>query len=181
MQIQPTRLSGVFRIVMEPNRDERGWFARSFCANEFEAAGLNPCVVQCNVSYSRQSGTLRGLHFQRSPHAEVKLVRCVSGAIYDVAVDVRKESPTFGRWEAFELSSKGLVSIYVGEGFAHGFVTLADDTCVIYNVSSFYNRENEAGVLWNDPQLGIPWPVKDPIVSAKDAALPSLRAAAGRV
>ncbi|HEY6023444.1 MAG TPA: dTDP-4-dehydrorhamnose 3,5-epimerase [Pseudolabrys sp.] len=173
----PTSLRGVCRIELEPQRDERGFFARTFCANEFAAAGLNPAVVQGNVTVSPRRGTLRGLHFQRPPHAEAKLIRCVQGAIYDVVVDIRRDSATFGRWEAFELTAENFLSLYVPEGFAHGFQTLAANTQVLYNMSEFYYAECAAGIRWNDPALAITWPIRDPVISAKDAAWPALDAA----
>jgi len=177
MRIWPTRLDGVFQVELEALRDERGYFARSFCMREFAAAGLNPRVAQGNTTFSPLRGTLRGLHYQRPPHVEAKLVRCVGGAIFDVAVDIRRQSATYGEWLAFELAGDGLLSLYVGEGFAHGFQTLANDTQVLYNMSEFFHPESAAGIRWNDPRLAIPWPIKDPILSAKDAALPLLDSA----
>ncbi len=175
MRIRPARLSGVFEVELAPARDERGFFARTFCAEEFAAAGLNPRIVQCSLSFNPRRGTLRGLHYQRPPHAEAKLVRCAAGAIYDVVVDIRPESPTYGQWQAFELRGDGLLSLYIGEGFAHGFQTLADDTQVLYAMSEFYHPESAAGINCADPRLAIPWPIADPIIiSAKDRALPPL-------
>ncbi len=174
MQIRPTRLDGVFEIELDLIGDVRGSFARTFCAREFAAAGLDPVVVQCNVSFNPRRATLRGLHYQRQPHAEAKLVRCVTGAIYDVAVDVRRPSPTFGRWIAVELSAAKPVMLYIAKGFAHGFQTLTDDAQVLYNMSDYYAPASATGVRWNDPALAIPWPLPEPIVSDKDNALPLL-------
>jgi dTDP-4-dehydrorhamnose 3,5-epimerase len=174
MRIRPAKLSGVFRVEIEPLRDERGFFARSFCAEEFAASGLNSSIVQCSFSFNPRRGTLRGLHFQNPPYAEAKLIRCAAGAIYDVVLDIRRDSATFGRWEAFELCGDGLLSLYVGEGFAHGFQTLVDNTQVLYAMSQFHRPESIAGINWADPRLAIPWPVPDPIISAKDRTLPAL-------
>jgi dTDP-4-dehydrorhamnose 3,5-epimerase len=170
-------LQGVFRVVLEQLQDERGFFARTFCAREFAAAGLNANVAQGNVTISTRRGTLRGLHFQRPPHAEAKLVRCVQGAIYDVVVDIRRESDTFGRWEAFELTGENFLSLYIAEGFAHGFQTLTANAQVLYNMSEYYQPESSGGIRWNDPTLAITWPISDPVISARDAAWPSLEAA----
>jgi dTDP-4-dehydrorhamnose 3,5-epimerase len=174
MRIEPTRLDGVFTVEIEPLRDNRGYFARTFCIDEFKAAGLNPAVVQCNVSVNIRRGTVRGMHFQRPPHTEAKLVRCATGALYDVLVDIRPESPTFGQWQGFELSGEGTLSIYVAEGYAHGFQTLADNTQVLYNMSEFYHPESSAGFRWDDPRVGIRWPLPDVVISDKDASLPPL-------
>ncbi|MGE5538254.1 MAG: dTDP-4-dehydrorhamnose 3,5-epimerase [Gemmatimonas sp.] len=175
MRIQPTRLDGVFTVEIVPLRDSRGYFARTFCVDEFKAAGLNPAVVQCNVSVNDARGTVRGMHFQRPPHAEAKLVRVVAGALYDVAVDVRPASPTFGEWVGVELTAENGVALYVGEGFAHGFQTLADRTQVLYNMSEFYHPESSVGFRWNDAAVGVRWPLPDAVViSEKDAALPPL-------
>jgi dTDP-4-dehydrorhamnose 3,5-epimerase len=177
IQILPTGLQGVFRIELEQLQDERGFFARTFCAREFTAAGLNANVAQGNVTISTRRGTLRGLHFQRPPHAEAKLVRCVQGAIYDVVVDIRRESDTFGRWEAFELTAENFSSLYIAEGFAHGFQTLTANAQVLYNMSEYYQPESSGGIRWDDPTLAIAWPIPDPVISARDAAWPSFEAA----
>lgn len=176
MVFTETALSGAFLVDPEPIEDERGFFARTFCADEFAAHGLAGRFVQCNVSYNRQRGTLRGLHYQRAPHMEAKLVRCTAGAIWDVIVDLREGSPTRGQWLAFELTSRARRALYVPAGFAHGFQTLTEDAEVFYQMSVAYRPGFEAGVHHADPVLGIDWPVPDPIVSARDAALPRYEA-----
>jgi dTDP-4-dehydrorhamnose 3,5-epimerase len=175
MRIQATRLDGPRLVALERHEDERGSFARTWCRREFEAAGIRVDMVQANLSYNRTHGTLRGLHYQRAPHPEAKLVRVSHGAVYDVIVDVRPGSATFGRWEAFELTDESGDSLFVPEGFAHGFQTLRDETIVLYLMSEFFAPECGAGIVWNDPALAIPWPIVDPIVSEKDRALPRLQ------
>ena len=172
MRFLPGQLRGVFRVEMERLQDERGYFARSWCVREAEAHGLNPRLVQCNVSFNRRRGTLRGMHFQVAPCREAKLVRCTRGWIADVVVDLRPESPTYKRWEAFQLSDQNGTALYIPEGFAHGFQTLADDTEVYYQMSEFHSEEHARGLRWNDPAFGINWPLPDPILSPKDAAYP---------
>lgn len=172
MIFTPTPLAGAFVLDMERREDERGFFARTFCAEEFRAHGLNPRVAQCSVSFNRRRGTLRGLHWQAPPHAEAKLVRCVQGAIHDVIVDLRPDSPTFGRHFALELAAATGRALYVPEGFAHGFQTLADDTGVFYQMSEFHHPESGRGVRWNDPAFGIDWPLANPILNERDRAYP---------
>jgi dTDP-4-dehydrorhamnose 3,5-epimerase len=164
-----TTLPGAFRVEMDRLEDDRGFFARSWCAREAEEQALNPRVAQCNVSFNRRRGTLRGMHFQAAPHEEAKLVRCTRGALFDVIVDLRPNSPTFRKWEAFELTDGNGLAIYVPAGFAHGFQTLVDDTEVLYQMSEFYVAASARGVRWNDPTFGILWPLSDPILSARDA------------
>jgi dTDP-4-dehydrorhamnose 3,5-epimerase len=164
-----TTLPGAFRVEMDRLEDDRGFFARSWCAREAEEQALNPRVAQCNVSFNRRRGTLRGMHFQAAPHEEAKLVRCTRGALFDVIVDLRLNSPTFRKWEAFELTDGNGLAIYVPAGFAHGFQTLVDDTEVLYQMSEFYVGASARGVRWNDPTFGILWPLSDPILSARDA------------
>jgi dTDP-4-dehydrorhamnose 3,5-epimerase len=164
-----TMLPGAFRVEMVRLEDDRGFFARSWCAREAEEQALNPRVAQCNVSFNRRRGTLRGMHFQAAPHEEAKLVRCTRGALFDVIVDLRSNSPTFRKWEAFELTDGNGLAIYVPEGFAHGFQTLVDDTEVLYQMSESYVGASARGVRWNDPTFGILWPLPDPILSARDA------------
>jgi dTDP-4-dehydrorhamnose 3,5-epimerase len=170
-----TELAGVFILELERAEDERGFFARSWCSEEFASRGLNPFVVQCNISQNRRRGTLRGLHFQEAPHAEAKLVRCTRGAIYDVVVDLRPDSPTQLQWLGVELSAANYRMLYVPEGFAHGFQTLCDDTEVFYQMSAAYHAASGRGVRWNDPVLDIRWPVPDPVLSERDANYPLLR------
>lgn len=172
MQFSPTDLPGVFLIGLERHEDERGFFARSFCADEFNAHGLDPRVAQCSVSRNRRKGTLRGLHYQAAPHEEAKLVRCTLGGIYDVAVDLRPDSPAFRRWAAFELSSENGLGLYVPAGVAHGFQTLADDSEVFYQISVPYRPELARGVRFDDPAFGIRWPIAEPIVNARDRTYP---------
>ena len=175
MRFIKTRLEGAYIIEPEPIEDERGFFARTFCIREFEAHGLNPCVAQCNISFNKKKGALRGMHFQVAPHAEAKLVRCILGAIYDVIIDLRPESPTFKEWIAVELTANNRRMLYIPEGFAHGFQTLEDDSEVFYQMSEFYNAESVCGVRWDDTQFPIDWPVAEPIMSAKDRSYPDFQ------
>jgi dTDP-4-dehydrorhamnose 3,5-epimerase len=153
-----TKLRGAFLIELEKHADERGFFARTFCQEAFEAHGLNSRVVQCNVSFNRRKGTLRGMHFQIAPFAEAKLVRCTSGSIHDVIIDLRPASPTFKQHFAVELSAENRKMLYIPEEFAHGFQTLKDDTEVFYQMSQSYSAEHARGVRWNDSAFGIDWP-----------------------
>lgn len=161
-------------VIVRPDliEDERGFFARTFCRREFEKRGLNPDMVQCNISFNKSKGTLRGLHYQAAPDAEAKLVRCTAGAIYDVIVDLRRESPTFMQWFSVELTDENRLQLYVPEGFAHGYQTLTSNTEVAYQVSAFYSPGNEQGVRWNDPVFGISWPLAVAVISEKDASHP---------
>jgi len=163
-------LSGAFLIELQLISDERGFFARTWCTEEFERLGLNPKLVQCSISWNARRGTLRGLHYQTEPYAEAKLIRCCSGAIYDVIVDLRPASPTYGKWIAAELTSENRRMLYVPEGFAHGFQTLIDDTEISYQISARYQPDYARGVRWNDPAFGIEWPISHPILSARDRA-----------
>jgi dTDP-4-dehydrorhamnose 3,5-epimerase len=175
MRFVPTKLSGV--LVIEPDRraDDRGFFARTWCRDEFAAKGLEVNWVQCNVSYNRRSGTLRGLHYQANPHPEVKLVRCTMGAVYDVVADLRPHSPTYRKWVAVELTASNRRMVYIPAGCAHGFQTLTDDTELFYQMSEFYHPELACGVRWDDPALGIAWPACDRrIISDRDLNLPRL-------
>jgi dTDP-4-dehydrorhamnose 3,5-epimerase len=174
LKFLPTSLAGAFVVELEPIEDERGFFARSFCQNEFRSHGLDPAIAQCNVSLNRRRGTLRGLHYQAPPHEEAKLVRCTRGAIWDVIVDLRDGSATRGRWFAEDLSADNHRALYVPRGFAHGFQTLADDSEVLYQMSEFYRPGSERGIRWDDPAIGIQWPIADPVVSARDRAYPVL-------
>jgi dTDP-4-dehydrorhamnose 3,5-epimerase len=167
-----TGLTGAFIIEIERLEDKRGFFARSWCQREFEAHGLNPRLVQCNISHNMKQGTLRGMHFQVAPYAEAKLIRCTRGAIHDVIIDLRSESPTFKQHFGMELTSEARNALYVPEGFAHGFLTLADDTEVFYQMSEFYAPGYGRGVRWNDPAFGIQWPAPVTLISERDASYP---------
>jgi dTDP-4-dehydrorhamnose 3,5-epimerase len=169
-----TALVGAFVVEVEPQVDERGFFARTWCQREFAAQGLNPRLVQGSLSVSRTVGTLRGLHYQAPPWAEAKLVRCSRGAIYDVVVDLRRESPSYGQWVGVELEASTYRMVYVPEGFAHGFLTLTDDCEVIYQMSEFYVPEAARGIRWDDPTIGISWPGEVRVISPRDAELPFL-------
>ena len=168
MKFIESELKGAFIIEPEFLEDERGFFARTWCRKEFEQHGLNPNLVQCNISFNLQKGTLRGMHFQVSPFQEAKIVRCTMGAIYDVIIDLRPVSKTFMRWISVELSARNHKMIYVPEGFAHGFQTLVDNSEVFYQMSEFHAPEYALGVRWNDPQFNIEWPNDTRTISAKD-------------
>lgn len=170
----PTPLAGAYLIELEQLEDERGFFARSFCQKEFRERGLDPVVAQCNVSFNRKRGTLRGLHYQAEPHAEAKLVRCTRGAIWDVIVDLRRDSPTARQWHAAELTAENRRALYIPAGLAHGFQTLVDDTEVLYQMSEFFHPESARGVRWDDPALAIRWPIKQAVISPRDLAFPTL-------
>lgn len=166
-------LQGVCVIEVEPIADERGFFARTWDAQEFRSRGLNPHLAQCSISVNKTKGTLRGMHYQEQPFAEAKVVRCCSGAIYDVIVDVRRASPTHRKWFAVELSAANHKMLYVPEGVAHGFQTLMDEVEVSYQISEVYKPESARGVRWNDPLFGIEWPISDAIVSERDRTFPN--------
>lgn len=165
-------LVGAFVIDLEKLEDDRGFFARAFCAREFEEHGLKPVIAQGNLSYNHVKGTLRGMHYQREPAPETKLVRCTAGAIWDVIVDLRPDSPTYMQHYGVELSAANRRALYVPEMFAHGYLTLTDAAEVIYLVGEFYTPGVEGGFRYNDPSLGINWPVEVSVVSDKDAAWP---------
>jgi len=174
MRFIPTEIEGAFVIEVEPIQDERGFFARSWCAAEFESHELDTRIVQCNVSFNRTQGTLRGMHYQKPPHEEAKLVRCTSGAIYDVIVDIRTDSPTYRKWVGVELAAENHRMLYVPRGFAHGFQTLADDSEVFYQMSQAYHPASASGFRQDDPTVNIDWPVARKTVSDKDQMLPFL-------
>lgn len=174
MKFVPTDIFGAWLIVAEPIEDERGSFARLFCRREFEAHGLNPELVQCSTSFNRRSGTLRGLHFQAEPHAEDKIVRCTRGAIFDVVADPRPASPSYRQWRGFDLTADNLAMLYVPRGVAHGFLTLRDDSEILYQMSAFYHAESARGVRWDDPALAIRWPRRPDVISDRDRGLPTL-------
>ena len=167
-----TKLAGAFVIELERHSDERGFFARTFCQREFEAHGLNSQVVQCNVSFNKRKGTLRGMHYQAAPFAEAKLVRCTAGSIYDVIIDLRPASATFKQHFAVELSADNWRMLYIPEDFAHGFQTLQDDTEVFYQMAQRYSAEHARGVRWNDPAFGIEWPEGERIIIERDQNYP---------
>ena len=172
MKFLPTGLAGACTIEIEKLEDERGFFGRAFCSEEFARNGLNPVFVQCNVSFNARKGTLRGMHFQEQPHEEAKLVRCTRGAIYDVIVDIRRGSPTFGRWFGLELTATNHRMVYIPEGFAHGFQSLEGDCEVFYQMSKTYRPGFDRGLRWNDPFFAIQWPLADPFLSQRDATYP---------
>lgn len=167
-----TKLGGAFVIDVERNDDVRGFFARNWSEKEFAERGLVSHFVEANISFSHKTGTLRGMHYQAAPYGQVKLVRCTSGAIYDVIVDLRSDSPTFKQWTAVELTAQNHLTLYVPLGFAHGFQTLADDSEVTYQVSSVYHPESSTGIRWNDPAFGIPWPECERVIIARDRDYP---------
>lgn len=170
MKFLPTPLPGAFLVELERRGDERGFFARLFCEREFAQAGLVSHFVQANNALSKHKGTLRGMHYQLGAAAEVKLVRCMRGAFWDVILDLRPASPAFGKWFGAELNEDNRLMMYVPKGFAHGLITLHDDTEALYLVSDFYAPEQERGVRWDDPRFGIAWPVDHTEISPKDAA-----------
>ena len=173
MIFKKTGLEGAFIIEPERIEDARGFFARAWCKNEFDTHGLNSCLVQCNISFNKNRDTLRGMHYQATPHEEIKLVRCTKGAIYDAIVDLRQGSPTYLRWIGVELTEQNHKMLYAPEGFAHGYQTLSDNSEVFYQVSRFYSPESERGVRWDDPAFGIKWPETDDLViSEKDKNWP---------
>ncbi|HEV2707722.1 MAG TPA: dTDP-4-dehydrorhamnose 3,5-epimerase [Pyrinomonadaceae bacterium] len=176
MKFEETTLAGAYVVEMERLADERGFFARTFCRDEFAARGLDARVAQCSASFNQRRGTLRGMHYQAAPYTEAKLVRCTMGAIYDVIVDLRTESPTFKRWFGLELSAANRRALYIPEGLAHGFLTLADESEVFYQISEFYHPECSRGVRWDDETFGIEWPFEPRVISERDRAFPDFKA-----
>ena len=170
MKFVETDISGVVVIELEKHEDERGWFARAWCREEFNVHDLPIDLVECNISYNEKRGTLRGMHFQATPHAEAKLVRCVMGAVHDVALDLRPESPSYKKSIGIELSAHSGRAVFLPEGVAHGFQTLTDHSTLFYQMSSAYSPEAAAGVRWDDLAFGIEWPLANPIVSVRDQA-----------
>ncbi len=173
MIFSETPLPGAFVIDLGPHRDERGFFARTYCRREFEDHGLNPEVVQCNTSFNHQAGTLRGLHFQKPPASEAKLVRCVRGAIHDVIVDLRPDSPALGKHFTVTLTAENRRALYIPEAFAHGFQTLVDDSEIEYQMSAYYTPASGAGYRYDDPAFAIAWPLPVAAISAQDLAWPA--------
>lgn len=172
MKFHPTPLAGAYTIELEKRGDDRGFFARFFCVKEFEALGLDPKIVQINNSLSRIQGTLRGLHYQLAPKAETKIVRCIRGSLYDVILDLREGSPTFGQWFGATLTAENRTMMYVPKGFAHGFITLEPDTEAFYLATEYYGPDRERCVRWNDPKFGIKWPAEPVVISDKDRNTP---------
>ena len=170
MIFTPTPLGGAYVIGLEKRTDARGFFARTFCAREFQEHGLDAAVVQINSSLSAAKGTLRGMHYQLPPAAETKIIRCIRGAVHDVILDIRPGSPTFGQWFSCELNAENRLMMYCPKGFAHGFFSLADHSEVLYLVTEFYNPQCERTIRWNDPRFNIRWPGTPAVVSDKDAA-----------
>ena len=170
-----TDLKGAFLVEPQPMVDERGFFARSWCQSEFAAQGLNAKLEQCSISFNNKKGTLRGMHFQKKPHGEAKLVRCTLGAIYDVIIDLRIESLTFKQWAGVELTADNHKMVYVPEGFAHGFLTLTDNSEIFYQISETYHQECAAGVRWDDPAFGVVWPGAVNTISGRDCTYPDFR------
>ena len=171
-------LPGAFIVAPERRADARGFFARTFCRDEFAAHGLAGVFVQCSTSYNARRGTLRGMHFQRPPHEEAKLVRCTRGAILDVVLDLRPDTATFRCWRALELTADNALAVFIPAGFAHGFQTLTDDTEVFYQITARYDPGAAGGVRWDDPAFGIDWPIRPPLLSPRDASYGEFRMAA---
>lgn len=176
MIFKETKLKGAFIVEINQIKDERGFFGRSWCRHEMEEHGLKGDVVQANTSFSKSKGTMRGLHYQKHPYEETKLMRCTKGAIYDVIIDLRKDSPTFLQWLGVELTEDNYKMLYVPEKFAHGFVTLSDNSEVTYLVTQYYTPGAEAGIRFDDPQFNIQWPVPVKIVTEKDTSHPNFNA-----
>lgn len=176
MHFEPVGLLGAWKILTEPHEDERGSFARVFCEREFADRLLPTRFPQCNLSRNRQRGTLRGMHYQAAPHREAKLVRCVAGAIHDVIVDLRPQSPTRGRWVGVDLTSRGGEALYVPPGFGHGFLTLEDETDVFYHMGEFFVAEAARGFRWDDPAFAISWPFAPVVMSERDQSYPDFDA-----
>lgn len=175
MRFVPTPIAGVVRVEAEPHADERGLFARLHCPEAFAAAGIPFEPAQTSISRNPKAGTLRGMHYQAAPHAETKLVRVTRGRVFDVAVDLRPDSPTYRQWTGAELSAENLVGLYIGEGIAHGFLTLEPDSDVVYQIAPAYRPGHDAGVRWNDPAFGIDWPAAPRLISERDASYPDYR------
>ena len=176
MIFKETAVKDAYIIEIERRTDDRGFFARTWCRKEFEAQGLNTNLVQANVAFNIKRGTLRGMHYQISPYEETKLIRCTKGAIYDVIIDIRRNSPTYMKWIGAELTADNYRMLYVSEGFAHGYQTLQDNSEVSYQVSQFYTPNSEQGVRWNDPAFKITWPESEKvIISEKDRSWPDYR------
>ncbi len=172
MKFIETSLKGAYILELELIKDNRGFFARYFCEEEFKKHGLNPDISQISIAVNEKKGTLRGMHFQKKPHEEAKIVRCIRGSIYDVIIDLRKDSPTFKKWFSTEIKEHDYKMIYLPEGFAHGYMTLEDNTEVTYHMSKAFHVESYVGVRWDDPAFNIKWPTTNPIISDKDKNYP---------
>lgn len=176
MIFRETKLKGAYVVDINKLEDERGFFCRAWCKKEFNSIGLDTNLAQCNISFNEKKGTLRGLHFQKEPFGEVKFIRCVKGSFYDVIVDLREESSTFGEWVGYELNDTNCKALYIPKGFAHGYLTLEDNSIAFYQVTEFYKKESESGLLWSDPYINIDWPIKENlIISEKDKRWPLLK------
>ena len=174
MKFKKTKIEGLHTIDLNPYKDDRGWFGRAYCENEFKSIRFNERFVQINHSFNAQKGTLRGMHFQKHPYGETKLIRCITGKVFDVAVDLRKDSPTFLQWEGVELSAENKRMILIPKGFAHGFITLEDNTELLYNHTEFYIPEADTGFHYNDSRANINWPISIKKISEKDRILPNI-------
>jgi dTDP-4-dehydrorhamnose 3,5-epimerase len=174
VQFTPSRIPGAFFIDPKKIADARGFFAMTWLPDEFRSRGLDAGLAQCNLAFNHQRGTLRGMHFQRAPHEQVKLIRCTRGALLDVIVDLRTDSPTYRQWDSVELTADNHRMIYIPVGLAHGYITLDDSTEAYYHASTLWAPEAESGVRWNDPAFGIQWPFEPTVISAKDAEWPLL-------
>ena len=174
MKFLETKLKGAFIIELEKSEDERGFFARIWDRKIIQEKGLNDNLVQVSISFNKKKGTLRGMHFQKKPFEEVKIVRCTRGRIFDVIIDLRPNSETFMNWTSFELNTNDLTLLYIPEGFAHGFQTLEDDTEVFYQISNWFSPEHAKGIRWNDKKFNINWPIQNPIISEKDLSYDSV-------
>lgn len=172
MKFIPTTLDGVFLIEPSLLEDARGFFGRTWCQKEFADQGLNTNWVQSNLSFNQHKGTLRGMHYQKEPHQEIKLLYCLQGSIYDVLLDLRADSATQGQWQSFELNAENHLGLYIPAGFAHGFQTLSEHCLLNYQMSEFYHPESAAGVRWNDPAFGITWPLPPMMLSERDQTWP---------
>ena len=176
MRLTETRISGAYIIDAERIEDERGFYALAWARTELEVHGLNGDLAQCNFSFNHQKGTVRGMHWQTAPYAETKLVRCIHGGIADVVVDVREDSPTYCQWVAVELTAANHRALYIPEGCAHGFQTLEDATEVFYMITNYYTPSAARGIRWNDPAIGVTWPLAVSVISERDAHYPDFRA-----
>jgi dTDP-4-dehydrorhamnose 3,5-epimerase len=181
MHFEPTNVDGAFVVTLEPHRDERGFFSRVYCEDEYRARGLEPHIAQSSLSFNRVRGTLRGLHYQAPPAEEAKTVSCSRGAVFDVVVDLRRDSPTFLRWHGTTLSADNFAALYVPKGCAHGFITLADEALVRYDISVRFAPELARGLRYDDPAVGIEWPFPPAVVTPRDLAFPAFDPEPGAV